>query len=251
MDLFFFLKKFITYFVTPPGLFVSILVLGLVFLRKRLVALLVVTVLLVYGLSIEPVKDLIVSPLEARYPVPSLARVKEAEVYVVLGHSMHAKAPDMYGEGVLEGDALHRVTTAYRLYLVAPKPIIVSGGTMKSAVSEAEVSRRYLLNLGVPSNMVIAEGKSRDTRENALFTHEICKAGRVNRIVLITSAVHMRRSVMLFAQHFDSVLPYPTAHKTSPTPYTFYALLPEAPHQDAISFAMKEYLGILFYTLVP
>lgn len=251
MDPIFFLKKFITYFVTPPGLFVSVLLLGLTFLRKRVTPLLIATALLIYGLSIEPVKDLIVSPLETPYPVPTLSQVREGGAYVVLGHSMHARAPDMYGQGVLEGDALHRVTTAYRLYLLAPKPIIISGGTMRSAVSEADVSRRYLVNIGVPPHMVMAEGKSRDTRENALFTREICKAKGIEKIILITSAVHMRRSVMLFGRHFDHILPYPTAHKTSPKGYSIHAFLPEAPHMEAISFAMKEYLGILFYTVMP
>ena len=68
-------------------------------------------------------------------------------------------------------------------------------GTEKS---EAILTRELLIRLGVPDSAIIVEPASRNTYENALFTREILKEKYPNatpRLLLITSAWHMRRSM--------------------------------------------------------
>jgi uncharacterized SAM-binding protein YcdF (DUF218 family) len=245
----FLLKKLITSLLVPPGLFVTLLLVSVIFARKRLRIFVCIIVLLLYGASIEPTKNVLLIPLEDTYRNPGMADIKACEAYVVLGSSSYGDAPDLHGKGILDGDALHRVTDAYRLFLLHRKPIIYSGGTLYSKDPEAEIARRFLLSLGVPDAYIIAESKSRDTYENALFTSEICRSRKIEKILLITSAFHMRRSVMLFRKHFAHIVPFPTDYKTSRKGYTVFGFLPEASNPAGVAIALKEYLGIMYYKI--
>lgn len=103
----FFLKKIITFFLLPPGIFV-ILFLLISFFRKKekiILSIALSSSAVIYLLSIEPVKDIILSPLEERYKKPKNV---EADVIVVLGGGS-------YNTGVLTDDSLKRLLTGFVL----------------------------------------------------------------------------------------------------------------------------------------
>jgi uncharacterized SAM-binding protein YcdF (DUF218 family) len=161
----------------------------------------------------------------------------------------HDFAPDIDGKGVPSGEALSRLVCAYRLYRVDRKLIIFSGGKVFGGQPEAKVAKRILLSLGVNEKDIIAETESRDTYENAKFVKVITEKHEINRIVLVTSAFHMKRSVMLFGKFFKGTIPYPTAYNTSRAEYNILSYLPDAGNMASLALALKEHLGILFYKL--
>ncbi|MBA4418741.1 MAG: hypothetical protein C0392_12660, partial [Syntrophus sp. (in: bacteria)] len=79
-----------------------------------------------YVVSITPVADLFLTPLEKAYRIPSIDAIRKCDAYVVLGGGVNESAPTVDGKGMPSGDALFRVMGAYRLYLLSPKPIIIS-----------------------------------------------------------------------------------------------------------------------------
>ncbi|MCX8111429.1 MAG: YdcF family protein [Syntrophorhabdaceae bacterium] len=245
----FFLKKLITYSIVPPGIIILLLILSAIFLRKRLKLFIIIVALAIYGLSIEPVKDLFVIPLEDAYRLPSISEVKTCDAYVVLGGGINENAPDLDGEGQLSNDSLPRVVEAYRLYTHHKRPIILSGGKVYGIKAEADIAKRFLKSLGVDDTHIITEDKSRDTRENAQFVKEIAEKKGIKKVVLITSAFHLKRSVLLFKKYYPQVLPYPTGYRTSRSVYTVMSYMPEAGNIAYIAYSIKEYLGIMFYRL--
>ncbi len=247
----FFLKKLITYTIIPPGIIIILLILAGIFLRKRLRILAIFLGVAIYLMSIEPVKDIFIIPLEDAYKVPSIEDVKTCDAYVVLGGGINENAPDLDGQGQLSNDSLPRVVEAYRLYMRHKVPIILSGGKVYGKKSEAEIAKRFLLSLGVDERHIITEDKSRDTKENALFVKEISEKKGIKKVVLITSAFHMRRSVMLFKRYYPHVLPYPTGYRTSRSEYTAMSYMPMADNIHYIALSIKEYLGIVFYRFAP
>jgi uncharacterized SAM-binding protein YcdF (DUF218 family) len=234
--------------VIPPGIFILFCLCGALFARKKLRILLVLLAVFIYAVSIGPVAEMFIAPLEKTYTQPSANEIRECDAYVVLGGGVNAIAPTFDGRGMPEGDALFRVMAAFRLYLFSRKPIIISGGDYLGRESEAEVTRKFLLGLGVKEDDLILESKSTDTYENARYTRDICEKRGFRRVLLITSAYHMKRSVMLFRKFVGPVIPYPAGFKTQGS-IDFLHLLPDASTMAITASALKEYIGILFYKI--
>jgi uncharacterized SAM-binding protein YcdF (DUF218 family) len=244
----FILKKLIVSAVIPPGVLIVFCLCVALFARKKLRMLLAFLAFFIYAVSIGPVAEMFIAPLEKAYAQPSVNEIRECDVYVVLGGGVNTKAPTLDGKGMPEGDALFRVMAAFRLYLFSRKPIIISGGDYLGRESEAEVTRRFLLGLGVKPDDLILESRSTDTYENARYTHEICEKYSFRRVLLITSAYHMKRSVMLFRKLLGPVIPYPAGFKAQGS-IDFLHLLPDASTMAITASALKEYIGILFYKI--
>jgi len=247
----FILKKIITCAIVPPGCFIVLLLIFAVFLKKKSRFFALLLAVMLYSFSIQPVSDFFLMPLEYTYKAPTLAEVKAGNAYVVLGGGVNDFAPDIDGEGTPESGALQRLVCAYRLYRIDKKPIIFSGGIIFERRSEAEIAKRILLSLGVNEKDIFMEARSKDTFENAKYVKELAKIHGINKIVLITSAFHMKRSMILFDKFFKETIPCPTGHSTSKTKYDLLSWLPNAGNMEGIAIALKEYLGIFFYKIFP
>ena len=96
-----------------------------------------------------------------------------------------------------------RFFQAYELYKKGKfKKFLLTGGSgsmFGTEKSEAVLARELLLRLGVPDSDIIVEPDSKNTFENALFTHELLKEKYPDAsLLLITAAWHMRRSIGCF-----------------------------------------------------
>jgi len=245
----FILKKIFTLSLLPPGIFIILLLLGVLFLKKRLKLFMVSLAVLLYLFSIEPTKDLLLLPLENAYRPPAVDTIKAYDAYVVLGGGVYDNAPDIDGKGIPGEDALARIVCAFRLFQLSKKPIIFSGGNIGGRTAESEIAKRLFLSLGVGGSYILPESRSIDTFENARYVKALAEQHRITKIVLITNAYHMKRSKMLFDKHFKEVLPFPVGYKTSQTKYDVFSFLPNANNTAVISIAIKEYLGITFFKL--
>ncbi|HKB11905.1 MAG TPA: YdcF family protein [Vicinamibacterales bacterium] len=93
-----------------------------------------------------------------------------------------------------------RVLEAARVFaLVDPEWIISSGGAdpLDEAPSSI-VMRDALVQLGVPPNRIVLESTSRDTHDEAILIAPLLKSLRVRHTILVTSAIHMPRSLGAF-----------------------------------------------------
>ncbi len=143
-------------------------------------------------------------PLEKEFPVTAAADVPEADAIVVLGGGMCANTnstarlyPDM-------GPGADRVWHAARLYHAGKAPFVIASGIM-----ERESTRPLLVDFGIPEGALIVENDSLNTEENAAFTERVLRekfgADAKLRILLVTSAWHMRRSAFMFKKYAPSL----------------------------------------------
>jgi uncharacterized SAM-binding protein YcdF (DUF218 family) len=80
--------------------------------------------------------------------------------------------------------------------------IVVTGGDPQHhGASEAAVYSARLRLLGVDSAAILVEGRSLNTWQNAQYTAELLKAHPVEQLFLVTSGIHLRRSLLYFG-HF-------------------------------------------------
>ncbi len=242
-------KKLITPFLLPPGIFIAILLVsGLLFLRKSRKAgvLCVVVGAALWLLSIGPVSDSLMRGLEAGLNVPANPR---GDVIVLLGGGAYDGVKDLTGVGAPSEDTLVRIVTVVRLQKRLQIPVIVSGGAVFAwREAEAEVDRRFLIDLGVPGDKIILDDRSRDTFENARYVKEICKKRHFRNPLLVTSAYHMRRSLLIFRQFDMEVTPVPAGFRTWDRKYRWPDYLPG--DLGASRTACREYIGLLYYKTV-
>ncbi|MBU2591679.1 MAG: YdcF family protein [Nitrospinae bacterium] len=245
----FILKKILTPFLMPPGIFILLLMgaAGRLFYKKRWKAGLfnLLMGILMWLISISPASDMMLRGLESNFKIPANPR---GDVIILLGGGVYDGAPDLSGIGAPSEEMSGRIITAVRLQKRLDIPIIVSGGIVFKGRAEAVVVKRFLIDLGVPPSKIIAEEKSRDTIENAKYTMEICRKRNYKRPILVTSAYHMKRSIMSFEKVGADVLPLPANFRTWENKrYGWDDYLPRG--FDGTATALREYLGFIFYRL--
>jgi uncharacterized SAM-binding protein YcdF (DUF218 family) len=182
------------------------------------------------------------------------------DAIVVLGGATRSQAyprPD-----VDFTDAGDRVWYGANLYHAGKAPkIIVSGGRITwqgDGSSEAEDMTKLLAKMGVPKLDIIPEPNSFNTRDNAVYVQKILKAQNFKTILLVTSAMHMPRSMAIFQRLGIKAIAAPTDYRISlleidqPNGQTAAAILSFLPNEDCFSLttqAIREYIGIFVYKL--
>jgi len=191
------------------------------------------------------------SALEQRYAYFGAADSPKAEAIVVLGgHTANNRA-----NWFLAFDAetaRSRVARAADLYLAERAPrIVLSGGTLEGRVSEARNMARLLRRAGVPDTAMLLENGSRTTYENALFTRQTLQEHGIERVLLVTSALHMPRAMATFRQQTEvTVIAAPVAPQIRlPEDSRLNVWLPNRRALDASRSIIKEYVGLLVYWL--
>ncbi len=118
--------------------------------------------------------------------------------------------------------------------------VLISGGDMqKHGRSEAAVYAESMVRMGVSKTDLILDERSKNTWENARNSAAILKVIKPDRIVLVTSGVHMRRSLEYFA-HFG-VKPTPAR---SDYINAIPSFIPLSINLTIADMALHEYLGI-------
>jgi len=183
--------------------------------------------------------------LEVQFPPLEVGALSQAQAIVVLGGVM--RAPEAAGHMPDLGPASDRVWHAARLFHADRAPIVLLSGGANLNVSihsEAESMRTFMSALGVPTDAMVLEGLSRNTRQNAKFTADILRPMGINKIILVTSALHTRRAVALFEKQGFTVIPAATDHEAR-TRFDWTDFLPEASALDGSARAIKEMVGRL------
>jgi uncharacterized SAM-binding protein YcdF (DUF218 family) len=109
---------------------------------------------------------------------------------------------------------------------------------------------QLLQEWGVPSDAILLEDRSRNTRQNALFSYQILQARSIRHILLVTSATHMPRATAVFRKVGFEVTPAPADFQTGwSVPGNSSDWLPQAKFFAYSELAIREWTGILVYRM--
>lgn len=250
------LTKVAPAFVYPLGLTsMLLLVAGLctVLGRRGAAASLMLAALATIWVSSTPAfADWVMSTLERQYPERTMAETPEADVAIVLGGAVSDAVPPRVELDL--GDAADRVLHAFRLFRAGKvKRILVTGGNLPwqpKAKPEAELIRDLLVEWGVPAAAIEIAGASRNTYENALEIKAMRARAAFDKSLLVTSASHMPRSMAIFRKAGLPVTASSTdVLVTERGPWNLLRWLPDAGAQSITTLAIKEWLGLIAYSL--
>jgi uncharacterized SAM-binding protein YcdF (DUF218 family) len=232
-----------------PGILVILIVLvaGVATRRRRVIAAGAAGLFL---WSWQPAAAVFARTLEGSYPIRSKPEGDADAIVVLTGGIL--KHDESMPEDLPQPDTLSRVSYAAWLHRNwRPLPVIVSGGMtgVKRRVVLADVARRVLEEKGVPASMIVTEGRSRSTYENARYSAEILRARGLTRVALVTEALHMRRSVAAFRRQGLTVVPAPCAYRYIRFTGDPEQFIPRARVIEQNELALHEWVGLLWYRL--
>ncbi len=249
----FLMKKLLSSFLSPLTVVFVILLTGLILLsrpsrRKSGRILVIIGVIILAFCSYTPTADLLLASLTERYPSygqdMSFPNDGVPELIVVLGAG-YDPDPDVPIVSRIGQDSLIRLIEGIRIYRKIPgATLILSGGSSTVKSASASDMADLAVELGVDERSIIVETKSRDTKDQAAIIGSMYGG---KRIILVTSASHMARSVALFKKHGMYPLPAPVGsfvdkvYFRQPNPF-----FPSSVNLQKVEMAVHEYLGIIW-----
>jgi uncharacterized SAM-binding protein YcdF (DUF218 family) len=150
-----------------------------------------------------PVVSDALTGLSEYYPPLNLQSAAGAQAIVILGGGgQRAFAPE-YGGPAADPYLLEKLSYGAYLARKTGLPVLVTGMEIEAVAMHDTLQR----NFGIEPRWI--DAKAYDTFENARNSVQLLKADGVRRIVLITRAGHMRRSVAEFSAAGIDVVPAP------------------------------------------
>ncbi len=251
----FLFKKIVGPFFFPLSLCLEILIMGLIllwFTKKKKAGNIFVSVgvILLTLFSYEPLPNLLLRPLEYKYPpLFTVKDLPEVRWIVVLGGG-HTSDPRMPANSQLCNSSIARLVEGIRLHNSLPgSKLILSGGVLYDPVPEAKVLADVALALRVDRKNLVLESLSKDTEEEAVLIQKM--VGK-DPFVLVTSASHMPRSMALFRKLGMHPIAAPTDYDVKErqgeesSPGIFFPGIGELKKME---LAIYEYLGLAWAKL--
>jgi len=246
----FIIKKWIGGLLMPLPFFLSVFLIALIllfFTKKQKVAkvFLVISFTGLLLLSLLPVSQSLIIPLERKYPPVMQNQIAQNLNYVLLLGSGGVADPRLPVTGQLSSTALSRFTEALRIIHANPNAkLVVSGSGFGDVKSHAQLLETLALSLGVPKNKIIRLDDTKDTDDEARIMSEMIRG---KKSMLVTSATHMERAMQLFFKYGTKPIPaqanYLAPKLTGDVPTHYF--IPSAHHLDNSTKAWHEYLGRL------
>ena len=149
--------------------------------------------------------------------------------------------PDRYFAGI----SLYKKKKAPRLFF--------TGGTNpheKESIDEGTLYKEHAISLGIPMDAIFVTSKVINTAQEAIeIRKNFSQTNSLSKILLVTSAFHMKRAKKLFERQNFIVYSFPVDFKTSKissweSPYKW---IPNSESLYKSSRALRELLGRIIY----
>ncbi|NEP43990.1 MAG: YdcF family protein [Okeania sp. SIO2H7] len=261
--MFLFLSKLLPLFIYPLGLSCLLTIVGLILLWRRnsrgAAGAIMMALFVILVASNGWFSQWLVRSLEGQN-LPA-AELPQAEAIVVLGGGIKPAIPPRPNVDVSEaGD---RIIYGAELFRKGKAPwLILSGGRIDwkdGGPPESEDMASLAEIMGVPKSAILQDPTSLNTHQNAVEVRKILeRKGIKGPVLLVTSAMHTPRSLLVFKRQGINVIAAPTdflvtennnLEEGTTWEATLLNLLPNAYSLQQSTKALKEYIGLVVYRL--
>jgi len=254
--LFFVLSKTVGVLLLPTNLLIVLALAGALLTATRFARagrrLMTAAIVLLALCAFSPLGNLLLYPLESRFP-PWSAAQGTPDGIVVLGGPIDADLSVAHDVPVIHSGADRIVAAAALARKYPDARIIYAGGSANlvgSDAREADYAATIFESLGIDKARLIMDRRSRNTYENALFSKELAAPKSGERWLLVTSAFHMPRAIGLFRQVGFAVEPYPVDWRVGRSAADILAFTPLALEGlGRTDVAVREWIGLVAYRI--
>ena len=243
--MFFFLRKLIEALLLPIGISGILVVTGIAFRRRWMAA---TGVVALYLFSTPFMGRLMMQSLERVYAPKTIHESPDADAIVVLSGGV---VRGVTAPGVQWGETANRYFTGFDLFMAGKAKLIVfsAAATQDPAGdSQGAILRQTAIGHGVAPDRIVLTSRVLTTEDEARAVSEI---PGVHSVLLVTSAFHMPRAVMLFRAQGLNVTPFPTDERVmGKRVLSLSAIIPASASLQLSEAAIREYYGLAVYRLI-
>jgi uncharacterized SAM-binding protein YcdF (DUF218 family) len=210
---------FVIKFLLDPFNILLILVIitaGFWFFKREGIAkwLILVTVAWFLLISTPIVPVIVINSLEDRYEPVSIESLDDTglDYHIIVLGSGHGFDDRLPANSLLSANALGRLSEGIRLHHQLPNSkLVLSGYSSSGRTTQAEMLQQSAILLGVnPASIIIQTEPENTYREAEVYSGNY---GNSQPVILVTSATHMPRAVMVFEYFGVDVIPSPTNYR--------------------------------------
>ena len=212
--MFFYLSKLLWVFFNPINILVIFLLIGILFqlfnkkIYKRIYQInFILFILIVFF----PTGTYFLWKLENTYPKPKVTN-SNIDGILILGAGIDEFMTHEHQQIILN-DRIERITESAKLIKKFPEAkIVFSGGNgtfSKPELKGSEIAKIFYKQMGINTDKIIFEDKSRNTYENFIFSEKFIGNTKKEKWLLITSAYHMKRAMGVAKKLNLNLVPYP------------------------------------------
>jgi uncharacterized SAM-binding protein YcdF (DUF218 family) len=252
--MFYYASKVVWMLAQPSNLLLALVLVAafaLLFRRRALAGwLLYPAAVMLLVISLLPVGQWLLLPLENRFPAPA-ERPDEVHGVIILGGAV--ELPVFAGRGLVafNENAERNIALLELADRYPAAKLVLTGGQgdiLGPGISEADVIREFARRHGLDRGRVILEDRARNTYENAALSKLLAAPEPGERWLLVTSAAHMPRAVGTFRQVGWPVIPYPVDFRTSGK--LDLLVVPDAAQRwRELDQAVRGWIGLIAYRL--
>ena len=251
----FYLSKIFWLILNPFNLFIFITLLSifLYFLNLRRVSLIIFLINFIFILIISflPIGNFLIYKIEKEYH--SNTKIPErVDGILILGGATNPLLFKEYDQISLGGSAERLVESVIVIKKFKKAKVIFSGGSgviNRPDLGHSQVAKSFYKKIGIETNKIIFEDDSRNTYENIIYSKKIAKPKINENWLLITSASHMKRALLIANKNNWKITPYAVDFKNTKN-FKFIPNLKLLKNINSFQQGSHEWLGLISYYLM-
>lgn len=252
--MFFVISKILGYFLNPLSWIIILLLLAVIFKRAHLRRNYLVLAFILLLIFTNPfIGDEFLRTWEVPLTTANDQGTKYAAGVLLTGDIATYDHATQRVIGRSGSDRLMQIIELYQQGVI--EKIIVSGGSghlIYTDRTEAVYIGIYLSRIGIPEEAVIMDTLSKNTHQNTLHVAEILQQYNITEpVLLITSALHMKRAGACFERAGIPFIAYPTAKITGDRLYNFdHLFIPSVMTLKQWDLLIHELVGYVAYKVM-
>ena len=251
----FYLSKILWLILNPFNIFIFITLfsISLYFFNLRRVSLIIflINFIFIAFISFIPIGSFLIYKIEKEHH----SHIKIPEIVdgiLILGGATDPLLFKEYDQMSLNDSAERLVESVMIIKKFEKAKVIFSGGSgvvNRPDLDHSQVAKSFYKTIGIETNKIIFEDESRNTYENIIYSKKIANPKINENWLLITSASHMKRALLIADKNNWKLIPYPVDFKNIKN----FKLIPNLEllkNLNSFQQGTHEWLGLISYYLM-
>ena len=251
----FYLSKILWLIVNPFNIFIliTLFTMFLYFINSRRLSLIIylINFIFIALISFLPIGSYLTYIIEKEFHTNT--KIPERlDGILILGGATNPLLFKEFDQISLNGSAERLVESVMIIRKFEKAKVIFSGGSgivNRSDLGHSQVAKLFYKKMGVDISKIFFEDKSRNTHENIIYSKKIAKPKKNENWLLITSAFHMKRALLIAEKNNWKFIPYAVDFKNIKE----FKLTPNLnllSNLNSFQSGLHEWLGLVSYYLM-